>query len=88
MQAVDDLYIRVIDLSEFVHRIDNFAIDTETPILTLGQTSFENHLKLFLRGTLHSQLPVEFEEPIRAFYTRALRVFHARKNVENTEGAQ
>ena len=52
------------------------------------QTSYENLFKLFLRGTLHSQLPIHFEDPIRAFYARALQVFHARKSVLKTESGK
>ncbi len=54
--------------------MDILSMDTDTSVASFGQTSFENLMKLFLRGTLHSQLPINFEGPIRAFYLRALQV--------------
>jgi hypothetical protein len=84
VKAVTDLFIRVSDMSEFVHRMDALAGDSDTRVTSFGQTSFGLLFKLFLRGTLHSQLPTHFEDPIRAFYSRALNVFHARKSVDKT----
>ena len=76
------MYTRVSELYEFVHRMDILSMDTDTEVSYFRQPSFESLLKLLLRGTLHSQLPIDFEGPIRAFYLRALQVFHARNRLE------
>ena len=81
LQAVTDLYSRVTDLSEFVNRMDILSRETGTTVSSYGQTSYRNLFTLFLRGTLHSQLPIYFEDPIKCFYSRTLHVFHSRKNV-------
>ena len=72
--AVTDLYTRAAAQMAFVHKLSHL-----TKCHIFQQDSYQEMFKLMLQGTLHSQLPKNFETPVERFYSRAFHVFYVRQ---------
>lgn len=78
-KAVSTLHSDVIHLAESVTRLEVLSHSLGTPCRSFGQSSYPDLFKLMLKGTLHSQLPKNFEVVVRSFYDRAFHVYYVRK---------
>ena len=74
-RAVTDLYSRAAAEMAFVHKLSHLA-----PCHMFQQESYEEMFKLMLQGTLHSQLPKDFEVLVELFYSQAFHVFYVRQD--------
>ena len=72
--AVTGLYSRAAAQMAFVHKLGAL-----NKCHMFQQGSYEEMFKLMLQGTLHSQLPKNFESLVDAFYSRAFHVFYVRQ---------
>ena len=79
--AVNDLSFNSLKLLPLVKGMDSLASECNFKVDQYGQTSYQELYWLFLKGTLHSQLPnQDYRKPIRAFYARAFHVFNVRRD--------
>ena len=82
--AVNDLSVSSLRLLPMVKRMDILAKECDFTVNQFGQKSYQDLFWLFLKGTLHSQLPNQnYRKPIKAFYGRAFHVFNVRRDVGN-----
>ena len=82
--AVNDLSINSLRLLPMVKKMDSLAAECDYKVNQFGQKSYQDLFWLFLKGTLHSQLPnQDYRKPIRAFYGRAFHVFNVRRDGGN-----
>lgn len=82
--AVNELSVATSAVQPMVTKMDFLAQKCNVKVDEFGQKSYQELFWLFLKGTLHSQLPnSDYRGPIKAFYERAFHVFHVRKEVGN-----
>ncbi|XP_059088575.1 anaphase-promoting complex subunit 2-like [Tigriopus californicus] len=65
---------------EIATKMDALGQDLGHQCHVLGQKSYEELYPVLLRGTLHSQLPHEFEKVLLPFYDATFHVFYVRQN--------
>ena len=82
--AVNDLSVNSLRLLPMVNKMDELAATCDHKINQFGRSSYQDIFWLFLKGTLHSQLPnQDYRKPIWAFYGRAFHVFNVRRDGGN-----
>ena len=64
--AIDFLVNAYTDIGVLVDRMDGLGV----PCNAYGQTTYRGLFNLTLKGTLHSQLPGNFEVVVEVFYAR------------------
>ena len=65
-RAIDFLANAYTDINVLVNRMDGIGV----PCNAYGQTTYRGLFNLTLKGTLHSQLPDNFEVVVETFYAR------------------
>ena len=79
--AVNELYIASNAVQPMIAKMDSLAKHCHCPVSQFGLHSYQDLYWLFLKGTLHSQLPaLDYRRPIQAFYAQAFHVFNHRKD--------
>merc|ERR1719312_2222349 len=74
--AIGKLYADVKVLSPCLEELTRLRDICSTHTTTYGERTVTGLFCLALRGTLHSQLPQDWEELVRQFYTQAFSVFY------------
>ena len=79
--AVNELYVASNAIQPMILKMDLLAKRCNYSFKQYGVTNYQDLYWLFLKGSLHAQLPsTDYRVPIRAFYTQAFHVFHNRKD--------
>ena len=77
--AVNELYVASNAIQPMICKMDSLATKCNYKFKQFGVKTYQDLYWLFLKGTLHSQLPpTDYRVPINAFYTQAFHVFHNR----------
>jgi len=88
-QAVRSLYSNV---SWFVPGLDELTrLRREVGVEgrnMFGETDINGLFKLYLKGSLHSQLPIQFQNLVRQFYSQAFLVFYSRADRDPDDSSE
>merc|ERR1719320_2251532 len=83
--AIGKLYADVKVLSPCLEELTRLRDICSTHTSTYGERTVTGLFCLALRGTLHSQLPQDWEELVRQFYTQAFSVFYKSGGVNTSQ---
>jgi anaphase-promoting complex subunit 2 len=81
VKAVSYLHASYVNMKQVVTKMAGLGVECTA----YGETSYPGLFHLTLKGTLHSQMPPDFETLVEAFYSRSFHVFCARQEEEQAK---